>query len=198
MENKIQELTDKTYREGVDKAKSEAEEIIGKANQEKDTILKAAQDKADLIVENAKKQASELIENAKSEIKLFGGQAVNALKSEVTDLITNQTITETVKKATADQAFLNQFILQIAQAWTQNEPMLISTADAKSLTEYFSIHAKDILDKGVSIEQVNDMKAHFSISPANGSYKMNFGDEEFINYFKTFLRPKLITMLFGE
>lgn len=198
MENKIQELTDKIYREGVDKANTEADSILSKANQEKDSIIQDAQKKADTIVENAKKQAAELIENAKSEIKLFGGQAVNALKSEVTDLLVNQTIIDTVKKATTDSDFLNQFILQIAKGWTQNEPVLISTADAKSLTEYFSVHAKDLLDKGVTIEQVNGIKTHFSISPADGSYKMNFGDEEFINYFKAFLRPKLITMLFEE
>jgi V/A-type H+/Na+-transporting ATPase subunit E len=34
MENKLQELTEKIYAEGVDKANKEAEEIIAKANEE--------------------------------------------------------------------------------------------------------------------------------------------------------------------
>jgi V/A-type H+-transporting ATPase subunit E len=43
---------------------------------------------------------------------------------------------------------------------------------------------------------VNGSKTLFSISPADGSYKVNFGEEEFENYFKDFLRPQLVEMLF--
>ena len=56
--------------------------------------------------------------------------------------------------------------------------------------------ADDLLDKGVKIEQVNGIKTLFSVSPADGSYKVNFGEEEFMNYFKEFLRPQLVEMLF--
>ena len=56
--------------------------------------------------------------------------------------------------------------------------------------------AKDLLDKGVKIEQVNGIKSLFTISPADGSYKLNFGEEELENYFKAFLRPQLVEMLF--
>ena len=46
------------------------------------------------------------------------------------------------------------------------------------------------------IEQVNGKKASFSIVPADGSYKVTFGEEEFVEFFKEFLRPQLIEMLF--
>ena len=55
------------------------------------------------------------------------------------------------------------------------------------LKKYFAVQAKDLLDKGVRIEQVNGIKTLFSVSPADGSYKVNFGEEEFMNYFKEFL-----------
>ena len=70
------------------------------------------------------------------------------------------------------------------------------TSDAESLKKYFAANAKALLDKGVTIEQVNGIKALFSVSPADGSYKVNFGEEEFMNYFKAFLRPQLVEMLF--
>ena len=57
-------------------------------------------------------------------------------------------------------------------------------------------NAKALLDKGVRIEEVNGTKSLFTISPADGSYKVNFGEEEFENYFKDFLRPQLVEMLF--
>ena len=62
--------------------------------------------------------------------------------------------------------------------------------------KYFMKNAKDLLDKGVKIEGVKGSKVLFSISPADGSYKVNFGEEEFENYFKDFLRPQLVQMLF--
>ena len=56
--------------------------------------------------------------------------------------------------------------------------------------------AKEILDKGVSIEKVNGRSALFTIQPTDGSYKVSFGKEEFEDYFKSFLRPQLVQMLF--
>lgn len=196
MENKIQELTDKIYQEGVEKGNEKAQELIQKAQEEAKKIVAEAQKKADEIVAGAKKTAAELDENTKSELKLFAGQSVNALKTEITTLLTNETISKCVKGFTADKDYLNKFIVELASKWTADEAIVISTADADGLQKYFAANAKALLDKGVKIEQVNGQKALFSIAPADGSYKVNFGEEEFENYFKSFLRPQLVEMLF--
>jgi V/A-type H+-transporting ATPase subunit E len=101
-----------------------------------------------------------------------------------------------VKNFVGDKEFLNKFIVTLAEKWVSDEPIVISTADAEGLKKYFATKAKEVLDKGVKIEQVNGIKSIFSISPADGSYKVNFGEEEFENYFKEFLRPQLVEMLF--
>ncbi len=196
MENKIQELTDKIYREGVEKGNAEAQRLVGAAQDEAKKIIADAQAQAEAILAEAKKNAAELADNTKSELKLFAGQAVNALKTEITSLLTNQVISSAVKGFVADKDFFNKFIVALATQWSANEPIVIATADAASLKKYFAAQAKDLLDKGVKIEQVNGMKTLFSISPADGSYKVNFGEEEFENYFKEFLRPQLVEMLF--
>lgn len=196
MENKIQELTDKIYREGVEKGNAEAQRLVGAAQDEAKKIIADAQAQAEAILAEAKKNAAELADNTKSELKLFAGQAVNALKTEITSLLTNQVISSAVKGFVADKDFFNKFIVALATQWSVNEPIVIATADAASLKKYFAAQAKDLLDKGVKIEQVNGMKTLFSISPADGSYKVNFGEEEFENYFKEFLRPQLVEMLF--
>jgi len=53
-----------------------------------------------------------------------------------------------------------------------------------------------LLEKGYKIEKVSGKKASFSIIPADGSYKVTFGEDEFIEFFKEFLRPQLVEMLF--
>ena len=50
MDTKIQELTDKIYREGVEKGNTEAERIISEANERKENILKEAESEAKGIV----------------------------------------------------------------------------------------------------------------------------------------------------
>ena len=196
MENKIQELTDKIYREGVAKGNEEAQRLVGNAREEAAKILEDARKEAEAIVAAARKTATETAENTQSEIKLFAGQAVNALKTEVASLLTNQVVTDAVKGFVADKDYLNKFIVSLASQWAANEDIVISTADAEGLKKYFAANAKALLDKGVKVEQVNGNKTLFFISPADGSYKVNFGEEEFENYFKDFLRPQLVEMLF--
>ena len=110
--------------------------------------------------------------------------------------IRDRLITASVKDFAQDKDYLNAFIVALASKWSIDEPIVISTADAESLKKYFAAHAKALLDKGVTIQQVNGIKTLFTVSPADGSYKVNFGEEEFMNYFKAFLRPQLVEMLF--
>ena len=196
MENKIQELTDKIYREGVEKGNEEAQRLVSNAREEAAKILEEARKEAEAIVAAARKSATETAENTQSEIKLFAGQAVNALKTEIASLLTNQVVSKAVKDFVADKDYLNKFIVSLASQWAENEAIVISTADAEGLKKFFAANAKAVLDKGVKIEQVNGNKTLFTISPADGSYKVNFGEEEFENYFKDFLRPQLVEMLF--
>ena len=196
MENKIQELTDKIYREGVEKGNTEAQKLIANAQDEAKKIVEDARKEAEAIVAASRKSADELAENTKSELILFAGQAGNALKSEIATIVSVKIVNADVKAFAADKDYLNAFIVALASKWSVNEPIVISTADADGLKKYFAAQAKALLDKGVKIEQVNGNKTLFTVSPADGSYKVNFGEEEFMNYFKEFLRPQLVEMLF--
>lgn len=196
MESKIQELTDKIYREGVEKGNEEARRLVKNAQNEALQIVENAKKEADSILAAAKKSSGEMEEHTKSELKLFANQAINALKSEVANLITDKIVHASVQNMLKDKEVMNAFLLSLASQWSANENIVISSSDAESLKTYFQVKAKELLDKGVTIEQVNGQKALFSISPANGAYKVNFGEEEFENYFKSFLRPQLVEMLF--
>ena len=85
----------------------------------------------------ARKSAKETAENTQSEIKLFAGQAVNALKTEIATLLTNEVVSESVKGFVADKEYLNKFIVSLVAQWSANESIVISTADAEGLKEIF-------------------------------------------------------------
>lgn len=196
MDTKIQELTDKIYREGVEKGNEEAARIIAEANQQKQTILDEAEKEAARIVAAAEKQAAELKKNTEAELKLFATQSVEALKSEVTNLVTGRIASANVKAAATDPAFMQKVILELVSAWPKNEFLTIQAADAEALRKYFAANAKALLEKGVKIEKVNGKDTAFTVVPADGSFKVTFGEDEFIAFFKEFLRPGLVEMLF--
>lgn len=196
MDNKIQELAEKLLKEGVEKGQTEAEKIIAEAHQKAEAIISAAKAEAESINAQAKKDAQNLNENTKSEIKMYAAQALNALKSEAANVIGDKVVKSATSKLAGDKDFMNQFMLKLAEKWGAQEDIVISTEDAESLKAAFAKEAKALLDNGVKIEQVNGQKSAFTIQPADGSYKVNFGEAEFTEYFKNFLRPQLIDMIF--
>ena len=196
MESKIQELTNKLLNEGVEKGKIEAEKIIAAAKDESAKIVANAKTEAADIEAAAKKNADTIKDNTVAELKMYSAQALSALKTEVTNVLTNATVEEVVKKVVADKDFMNQFILKLAEKWGSQQDIVITTEDADSLKAVFAKQAKALLDKSVKIEGVHGQKALFTVQPADGSYKVNFGEAEFEDYFKSFLRPQLVDMLF--
>ena len=198
MESKIQELTNKLLNEGVEKGKIEAEKIIAAAKDESAKIVANAKTEAADIEAAAKKNADTIKDNTVAELKMYSAQALSALKTEVTNVLTNATVEEVVKKVVADKDFMNQFILKLAEKWGSQQDIVITAEDADSLKAVFAKQAKALLDKSVKIEGVHGQKALFTVQPADGSYKVNFGEAEFEDYFKSFLRPQLVDMLFNS
>lgn len=196
MDSKIQELTSKIYQEGVERGKEEADRIISEAKSERDSILKNAKEEADATIASAKKEADELKKNTEAELKMFASQSVEALKTEVVNLITTKVVANAVSGALNEKDFMQKMILEMAKEWAKNDSITIQSADADALSKFFTANATELLNNGVKIEKVNGKSSSFNILPKDGSYKVTFGEDEFIAYFKEFLRPKLIEMLF--
>jgi len=196
MNTKIQELTDIIYNEGVAKGQAEADQILAQAKEQAQKLIDDARKEADALLAAARKESADNSENVRKELKLYASQALEALKSEIATVVTDKIVKDAVKGFTSDQKAFNEFILALAQEWGKNQQIEIKTADADALIKFFQANAKGLLDKGVKITQVNGRAAEFSIQPADGSYKVNFGTEEFENWFKSILRPQLVETLF--
>lgn len=194
--NTIQDLTDQLYREGVEKGNQEAEKIIASAREKEAAILSEARQQADDILSAAKKQAEELDKNTKAELKLFAGQSLEALKSEVVNLLNDKVVSGSVSEATASKDFMPNLLLTFVKNWAAKGELVVETADAKALTAFFQAKAADVLKQGLEIKQVNGLDTDFVLSPADSSYKIQLGKQDFVEYFKEFLRPKLVEMLF--
>lgn len=196
MDSKIQELTDKILSEGIEKGKTEASKIIEEAKLKAQEIIETANTQAASIISEAKKEVTSLQNNTQNELKMFAQMSLDALKTDAASCITDRIVKETVGSFTTDSDFMKQFILKLAQSWGANESLVISTEDAAGLKAFFTEKAKSLLDSGLQIEEVHGQNILFTVKPADGSYKLVFGNEEFENYFKSFLRPYIVELLF--
>lgn len=192
----LSELTEKIYAEGVEKGNQEALQIVEKANAQAADIVAQAEKKAAAIVADAEAKAQELNKNTRAELKLFAEQSVSAIKTEVANIITDKVVNDSVKAATSDAKFMQSIIAALAEQMAKDGNVTIEAKDAEALTKYFVANTKGLLDKGVKIVEVKNIKTDFSIVPEKGGYKLNFGEKEFVAYFKEFLRPQLIDILF--
>lgn len=198
MDTKIHELTEKIYQEGIEKGNKEAARIISEATAKKESILAEAEAEAKRIIANAEKQAQELKKNTDMELKVAAGQVIDSLKKEVTNLLTGAITDANVKPVVTDKSFMQKVILEMAGSWAKNEAFIIQTNSAEELQAYFESNAKELLNKGLKIEKVNGKDTSFTIQPVDGSYKVNFGEEEFTLFFKELLRPMLVEKLFKK
>ena len=192
----LSEITDKIYAEGVEKGNAEAQQIVANANAKAEEIMAAANAKAEEIIANANAKAADLDKKTRAELKLYAEQSVNAVKTEIVNLLADKIAADSVKAATADAKFMQGLIAKLAEQMAKNGEVIIEAKDAEALKKYFTANAKGLLDKGVKIVEVKGIKTDFTIQPANGGYKLAFGDAEFIAYFKEMLRPQLVEELF--
>lgn len=201
MSNKLQELTDRLYNEGLSKGKEEGEILLSKARKEADEIIANARKQAEDIVTEAENRAVQLKEKAESDIKMASEQALMATKKDIENLLVNALCTEETEKVLSEEKFLKEVILAVAQKFStqQSEDIsLVLPASLKSMLEpWVSTELKKALKKEISVDFSKKIKGGFSIGPQNGSWYISMSDESFKALISEYLRPVTKKLLFG-
>lgn len=117
MEQKIQELTEKIYQEGVERGEQKASQIISEAEAKASGIISEAKAQAEKILADARSQAEELKRNTESELKLSGSQVLSAIKQQILDLVTPKVIEDGTTQVLADPSNVKDFISTVIQNW---------------------------------------------------------------------------------
>ena len=203
MNNKLQEITEKIYLEGISRGKEEAEKLLSEARTESDKIIRDAEKEAKKLVAEAEKEAAEIMKNTLSELKISFRHGLNTLKQEVESVVTCKIVEEPVSEVFSDNRFVARLIETIAEKWSPESnkagiEIYISEEMIKDIEQYFSKKATKILSEGVVMHPVESMEKGFEIRPHGKDYKISVTESDFVNYIKEFLRPKLIDLLFEK
>ena len=196
MDSQIQALTEKVYQEGVLKGEQEAAKILADANAQAEQVERDARARAEQIIAEAQRSASELKSNTERELKLNASKLIEATKASIVDVLAGRIAGDSVQALTANPELLQRVVLEIAKGFDLKHGVEITSNQAEELKAYFAQNAKALLEEGLTIKQVAGKATQYTIRTQNGSFKVEIGEQEFVELFKSILRPQLAQELF--
>ena len=199
--NKLQELTDKLYNEGLSKGRQEGEELLAKAKVQAEEMVAKAQAEAAQIVAAAQKQADEIKSKVASDIKMASSQSLAATKKDIETLVVGKMTDEPVKKALASADFIKELIQAVAAYFTTEGPVdlavILPESLQKDLEPFVTNELAKTLNAGIETSFSKKVSGGFKIGPKDGGYFVSFTDETFSELIAEYLRPATKKILFG-
>ena len=175
MENKLQQLTQKLYDEGLEKGRAEADKLVADAKAE-----------AREIVAEARAEAEEIVKK----------------KSEIASLIIAKATARGVKEAVVDPAFIKEMLVAVAKNWNGSDSgkvelqALLPEGERKKLDAAFEESAKELLAAGVEVGWSKEVKTGFKVGAKEGGYYISFADADIEALLAEYLRDKVFQLLF--
>lgn len=202
MQNKLQELTDKLYNEGLSKGREEGEALLAKAKSQAADIVAEAEKKAAEIMTRAEKEAEAYKVKVAGDLKMAASQSVQATRKDIEDLVVFKMTGAATEKALSDEAFVKEVIKAVAEKFNAETAMdlnLVLPESLKSSLEPFVKNELSTILKGqVNASFSKKIAGGFTIGPKDGSYFISLTDETFNELISEYLRPATRKLLFGE
>jgi len=199
--DKLQELTQKLYEEGLAKGKTEGDRILLNAREQADAIVKAAREEAEAIVAKARKEAEDHRTKVEGDVKMAATQTIQETKAAIENLIVAQAVDAPAKAALADADYVKELIGAVAAKFAPDVDgdlnIVLPEALKGKLDAYVSGSIAKSLGKGVTLDFSKKLSGGFQIGPKDGGYYISFSDETFAELIGSYLRPATKKLLFG-
>lgn len=201
MQNKLQELTDKLYNEGLSKGKLEGEELVAKAKAQAEAIVADAKSQAEAIVAQARKEAEDIKSKVASDVRMASRESVAATKQDIENLIISKITADSTKKALSESDFVKGIIKAVAEKFSAEESADIALVLPESLKSelepFIQGELASILKGEVAASFSKKIAGGFTIGPKDGSYFISLTDETLQELIGAYLRPATKKILFG-
>ena len=200
--NKLQELTEQLYSEGLSKGRMEGEQILASAKEEAERIIADAREKAEKIIAGANADAAEISAKAVSDVKLASGQILSETKSRICSLIQAKSVTPAVKEALKDETLIKNIILSAAKGFsTENScdiSMVLPEGTQDGILDYVKGEVAGAIGREIEVGVSRKIQGGLTIGPRDGGYFISLSDETFDELIREYLRPSTRKILFGE
>lgn len=202
MDNKLQELTDRLYKEGLSKGKEEGEAILAEASRKAEEIIAAAKKEADAVLRDARKEAEDFRTKVEGDVKMAATQSIQAVRNDIENLMVGKLTDSAVNASLADVEFIKEAIKAVAMNFNAQEAVdieaVLPEALKGELEPFIKGELAGALKGGISASFSKKVSGGFNIGPKDGSYFISFTDETFRSLISEYLRPATRKILFGE
>jgi len=199
--NKLQELTDKLYNEGLSKGREEGARILEEARKQAEDIVAEARRQAGEIVDDARRQADDYSQKVTSDLKMAASQSLQATRKDIENLIIGRFAGEEVKSALSSAGFVKEILKSVAEKFSSEESSDLSLVLPASLQDELEPFVKGelaaLLGKGIDATFSKKISGGFNIGPKDGGYFISMTDDTFNELITEYLRPVTKKLLFG-
>ncbi len=200
--DKLQELTEKLYNEGLAKGKAEGETIVQNARKEAEEIVNKAKEEAQAIIDKATKEAADFKIKVQGDVKMASVQSLQATRTEIENLIIAKAAEEPASKALSNPDFIKDIIKEVASHFNAQESadleIILPEKLRKEVEPFVKGELASALGKGVEASFSKKIDGGFKIGPKDGSYFISLTDESFAQLIGSYLRPATKQLLFGN
>lgn len=203
MQNKLQELTDKLYNEGLSKGKQEGENIVAQAKTEAEKIIKEAQAEASRIMAEAQKEADDLQTKVAADIRMASAQSMTVTKQAIEQMIVSQAVSGAITQTLSAEDFVKEMIKSVVSAFnpTNAEPVdldfILPESFKGKIEPFINSELSQMVKADVSVAFSKKIGGGFVVAPKDGGFSIRFTDEEFKQLITSYLRPATKKILFG-
>ena len=204
MQDKLQELTDRLYNEGLSKGRQEADALVAKARAEAKEIIDKANVEAKAIVAEAEKKAADTRITVEGDLKMAATQTISALKQQVENMVVTEAVAKPVGAALSDDTFVKDLITMVVRSFNAANPdgvaleVILPAAAQKELEKAAANEIGLNLSKGIEVKNVKGLANGFKIGPKDGGYQISFTADDFTSLVGEYLRPATKKILFGK
>lgn len=203
MQDKLQELTEKLYNEGLSKGKQEGEEILAKARKQAEETIAKANEEAEAIKARAQREAEELKTKVTGDVRMAALQSLTATRQSIENVIVTQMTDKDIASALESADYVRKIIETVAKSFNpagqdpEDIALVLPESMKKELEPFVTKELAKILKAGVTATFSKKISGGFTIGPKDGGYFISFSEETFKALISEYLRPATRKLLFG-
>ena len=203
MQDKLQELTDRLYQEGLSKGKQDGEAMVNKAREEADAIVANAKAEAERIIAQANKEADDLRTRVAADVRMAATQSIAVTKQEMEKMVVAKAAGAGVKASMSNADFVKELVKDVVRAFNpQNASpvaldFILPEALKAQMEPFVQNEITQLFKSEVRVDYSKKMNGGFKVAPKDGGYMLQFTDDEFTQLIANYLRPATKKILFG-
>jgi len=202
-QHKIEELTRKIHREGLEKAQKEAEIILAEAKKEAGRIREDALSEAEKLRSGATKEAENFSRRMQAELRTSMQRTLAHMKKEISEIIQAEVIKKPLAESMNSKELMNSLLETTIRNWNacsddHDLKVLVPQDHLESAEAHLKKSMLEVMNNGLVLKSDPGVKSGFEIQPGNGHYKISMSEEAFEALIREHFRPSTIEFLFGK